>query len=61
MAAEISFADTHEVGDALPRCAQLLAVAEHVSCELECHAMLISLCVNKLHSEKGVSAVPGRL
>ncbi|EMY0377327.1 GntR family transcriptional regulator [Salmonella enterica] len=51
MAAEMFSLIPSEVGDALLIRAQALAVAEDKSCELECHAMLISY-VNNRYLEK---------
>ncbi|EME7263526.1 GntR family transcriptional regulator [Salmonella enterica] len=51
MAAEMFSLIPSEVGDALLIRAQVLAVAEGKSCELECHAMLISY-VNNRYLEK---------
>ncbi|EAQ6375637.1 GntR family transcriptional regulator [Salmonella enterica] len=47
MAAEMFSLIPSEVGDALLIRAQVLAVAEDKSCELECHAMLISYVSNR--------------
>ncbi|EAB5472064.1 TPA: GntR family transcriptional regulator [Salmonella enterica subsp. enterica serovar Typhisuis] len=51
MAAEMFSLIPSEVGDALLIRAQALSVAEDKSCELECHAMLISY-VNNRYLEK---------